>query len=553
MIHLYYNGTIYTGRGQFAECFAVKDSVFLSVGSLEQVRKQCGTDPNQISMHDLHGQFVCAGFNDSHMHLLSLGKSLVEVNLAEHTSSKVDMISYLKQELQARPQFLTSGTVDSSPLWLTGRGWNQESFQDNTALPTRYDLDQVSTEIPIYLARACGHIAVINSKAMEIIGLTPETPQSPEASFDVDDQGNPTGILRENALQWAAHRIPAPGKEEIKDMLVKAGQLVNRYGITSVQSDDFDMWPEVPFETILECYQELLKAGLLSLRINEQCLLPDRNKLERFLSHGYHTGYTLSPDRFRIGPLKLLLDGSLGANTAYLQGEYADMPGEKGMPLYTQEELTALVLHAHTHGMQIAMHAIGDGAVQMGIHAYCHAQNTFPRADVRHGIVHCQLTTAEQLEAFRGLNLHAYIQSIFLDADAPIVEKRVSHELAATSYQAASYLTKGISLSNGSDAPVELPRVMAGIQAAVTRRSLSVSMENPYLPGEALSVSEALDSFTMGGAYASFEEDRKGQIQPGMLADFVILDKNPFTTAPEQLSTISVLATVLGGEIVYSL
>lgn len=573
MIQLYTNGVIYTGHGHFAQAFAIKDDIFFAVGTEEEVRTQCQICGEPVFEYDLYGHFVCPGFHDSHMHLLSLGRSLVEVHLGDHTSSKEEMISHLKASLAARPELTRAADTpaacsDSSMPWLCGRGWNQEYFQDDHALPTRWDLDQVSSEVPIYLARACGHIAVVNSKAIQLMGLTASTPQSIDATFDVDADGEPTGILRENALSWAADLIPAPTKKELKEMLITASRLCSRYGITTVQSDDFDMWPDISPQMILDCYAELMEEGKLTVRVIEQCLLPTKEKLESFLTDGYCTGSLLSvaaaddfcpqpssatipADQFRIGPLKLLLDGSLGANTAYLQEEYADAPGEKGMPIYTQSELDNMVLIAHKEGMQIIMHAIGDGAVQMGLEALAKAQAIYPRQDPRHGIVHCQLTTADQLDRFKEQGIHAYIQSIFLDADAPIVNKRISPQLAATSYQASTYLDKGISLSNGSDAPVELPDVMAGIQCAVTRRSLHTPMEAPYLPEEALSVAQAIDSFTMGGAYASFEEQLKGQILPGMLADFVVLEENPFQVPVERLSEIPVNTTVLGGYPVY--
>lgn len=575
MITIWTNGIIYTCQGSFAQAFAIKDDRFFAVGSQEHVQALCQASGESLFTYDLDGRFVCPGFNDSHMHLLSLGRSLVEVHLGAHTSSREDMIAHLKHALSVRPELTIAVTSSASTStgaqtipWLCGRGWNQEYFQGDRSLPTRWDLDQVSTEIPIYLARACGHIAVVNSKAIQLMGLTAATPQSADASFDVDENGEPTGILRENALSWATALIPAPTKKEIKTMLTRACDLCNQYGITSVQSDDLDMWPEISPQMILDCFAELIEERALTVRVNEQCLLPTQEKLDAFLALGYRTGDALSypsaassadavvsapipADQFRIGPLKLLLDGSLGANTAYLQEEYADAPGEKGMPLYTQEELDHMVLKAHHAGMQIAMHAIGDGAIQMGLDAYAKAQATHPRPDTRHGIVHCQLTTEAQLEQFAALGVHAYIQSIFLDADAPIVNKRVSPQLAATSYQAATYLDKGISLSNGSDAPVELPHVMAGIQCAVTRRSLHTPMEAPYLPDEALSVAQAIDSFTAGGAYASFEENFKGQITPGMLADFVVLEENPFQVPVERLSQIEVNTTVLGGYPVY--
>lgn len=567
MIHLWYNGVIYAGNGQFIEAFAIRDNLILATGTQSEVTSFCEQQQEEILPHDLNGRFVCAGFNDSHMHLLSLGKSLLEVNLAEHTDSREAMIAYLK-------------SCPRQTQWLCGRGWNQESFQGDKSLPTRYDLDQVSTEIPIYLARACGHIAVVNSKTLSLMGLDASTKQTPDASFDLDEHGEPTGILRENALNWVRPLIPSPSREEIKSMLEAAGRLANSYGITSVQTDDFEMWDGISFEETLSCYQELQAEGRLHLRINEQCLLPDMGKLRDFLDRGYRTGKPPleqsgplpandpcagNCDRLRIGPLKLMLDGSLGAGTAYLQEDYADAPGQRGMPLYTQAELNDLISTAHAAGMQIAMHAIGDGAVQMAMDALRQAQTICPRKDTRHGIVHCQLTTADQLRAFQELELHAYIQSIFLDADAPVVEKRVSHELASTSYQAASYLQNGVSLSNGSDAPIELPHVMAGIQCAVTRQPLPEKTARqsgtdsgikdlpqpccpPYLPDQALTVAQAIDSFTCMGAYASFEENKKGRIAPGMLADFVILGRNPFETPAGQLADIPVLAVIFDGK-----
>ena len=187
MITLWTNGTIYTGHGHFAQAFAIKDDQFYAVGSLEQVQEICRASGEPIFTYDLDGRFVCPGFNDSHMHLLSLGRSLVEVHLGAYTSSKEEMIAHLKAALAARPD-LANATSDiaatkaytKSTPWLCGRGWNQEYFQDDHSLPTRQDLDLVSTEIPIYLARACGHIAVVNSKAIQLMGLTAATPQSPD-------------------------------------------------------------------------------------------------------------------------------------------------------------------------------------------------------------------------------------------------------------------------------------------------------------------------------------------------------------------------------------
>lgn len=541
-MQLWYNGTIYAGEGRFIEAFVTEGETIRAAGTLSDMEAFCrdaaGSCGNvSFIRRDLEGRFVCAGFNDSHMHLLSLGRSLTNVNLAHHTGSLREMLSFLREFLLDHP--VTEGD------WLAGRGWNHEAFTDERRLPNRYDLDQVSTEIPIYLSRACGHIAVVNSRALALMGLTADTPQTADASFDLDENGEPTGILRENAIVYATRLIPSPSRAQIKEMLAAAGQLANGYGITSVQTDDLTSLDNIPYEEVLSCFHELQDEGRLHLRVNEQCLLPDMDALKHFLSEGYRTG--TGSEWFRIGPLKLILDGSLGAHTAYMQQDYADLPGERGMALYTKEDLTAMTEYAHRNGMQIAIHAIGDGAVALALSGLRSAQEKYPRDDARHGIVHCQLTTAEQLNAFRELSLHAYIQSIFLDADAPIVNRRVSPDLAASSYQAASYLANGVYLSNGSDAPVELPDVLAGIQCAVTRMPLN-GQTPPYLPQEALTVAQAIDSFTCLAAHASFEENIKGRIAPGMLADFVILEKSPFDTPVQELKDIAIAGVILGGD-----
>ena len=249
---------------------------------------------------------------------------------------------------------------------------------------------------------------------------------------------------------------------------------------------------------------------------------------------------------FRIGPVKLLGDGSLGSRTAHLSRPYADAPDTCGFSLYPDAILREMVSMAHAHGMQLAVHAIGDACLDRGLDAMEHAQIVCPRRDHRHGIVHCQITRPDQLRRIRDMQLHVYAQSIFLDYDNHIVECRAGEELAASSYSWKTLLDGGVSVSNGSDCPVELPDVMEGIQCAITRTSLDGT--GPYLPEQAFSVQEALDSFTWRGAEASFEEKTKGRIAPGYLADFVRLSENPFATDPERIHEIKVLDCWLGGK-----
>ena len=245
----------------------------------------------------------------------------------------------------------------------------------------------------------------------------------------------------------------------------------------------------------------------------------------------------------------MLGDGALGARTAYLTKPYADAPDTRGLSVFTPEAFDEMIGYANAQGMQVAVHCIGDACLDLVLNSMEKALAAHPREDHRHGIVHCQITRPDQLERIAKLSLHVYAQSIFLDYDLHIVEARVGKELAESSYSWKTLMEKGVSISNGSDCPVEMPNVMGGIQCAVTRCDLAGN--GPYLPGEAFTIQQALDSFTKAGAKASFEESVKGQILPGMLADFVVLGENLFEAEPNKLKEIPILSTYLGGRCVY--
>ena len=431
--------------------------------------------------------------------------------------------------------------------WIRGRGWNQDYFTDVDRLPDRYDLDKASTERPICAIRACGHCLVVNSRALELLGITADTPQPDGGRIGIQN-GQPDGRFYDNAMNLVYDAMPAPGKDEVKEMLRAAFRTLNRCGITSSQTDDYCVYPALPWETINQAYRELEAAGEMTVRVYEQSNFTNLPALTRFVEAGNVTG--AGSDLFRIGPLKMLGDGALGPRTAFLSRPYADDPSAPGIPVFSQETLDEMIGYANRHNMQVAVHAIGDACLDRVLSAIEKALKEHPRADHRHGIVHCQITRPDQLEKIRKLHLHVYAQSIFLDYDTRIVADRVGPELASTSYSWKTLMDSGVSVSNGSDCPVENPDVMAGIQCAVTRRSIQGS-EKAYLPEQAFNVQEALDSFTIRGAEGSFEENRKGRIAPGMLADFVVLGEDPFITPTEDIHRIPILATYLGGRKVF--
>lgn len=534
---IFYNGSIYTGEMPLQEAFVVENGKFIYAGAYETAKCMVEEGDQRIN---LNGKFVCCGFNDSHMHLLGFGKALQQAQLAKYTGSLKEMVAYLKEY---------AASTDESE-WILGRGWNQDYFSDVDRMPNRYDLDTVSVEKPVCIVRACGHCLVVNSKALELLGISNvETVlQQPEGGKIGQENGILDGRFYDNAMDLVYDKVPAPTKEELKQMILAACKKMNAYGITSCQTDDYCAFHNVSWKVINEAYRELESLGELTVRVYEQSNLTNLEALVEFVEAGNTTGK--GSNLFKIGPLKMLGDGALGAHTAFLSRTYADDDSTCGIPVFTKTQFDEMIHYANKTGMQVAVHTIGDACLDWVLDAFDKALMSHPRQDHRHGIVHCQITRADQLEKIKELGLHVYAQTIFLDYDINIVEERVGSELAKTSYRWKTLMENGVTVSNGSDCPVELPDVMAGVQCAVTRQSLRENSK-VYHPEEKFTVKEALDSYTVCGAQSSFEENEKGKIQSGMLADFVVLEENPFVVETDQIKNIKIRATYLGGKRVF--
>ena len=531
---IYHGGQVFTGSLPLAQAFAVEDGRFLAAGTDEEL---LALRAEGDALVDLAGRFVCPGFNDSHMHLVNYGNLM---NMCDLTGSATVSLAAVQSALRA---FATAHPEG----WIIGRGWNQDYFSPATDIPTRHDLDAVCADRPICITRCCGHCLVVNTCALDMLGIDASTPVPEGGAIDQAADGSLTGVFRDTAMVMIQTRLPKHDKAALKQMIRQACAGLNALGVTSCQSDDFCAFENVDWRDVLAAFQEVEAEGDLTVRVYEQSQFTTPAGLQSFLDMGYTTG--TGSELFKIGPLKLLGDGSLGARTAYLSGTYADAPGEKGLAIFTQEQFNELITLAHTHNMDAAIHAIGDGILDMILNAYEHAFAQYDRPH-RSGIVHVQLTREDQLARMKQLGMHAYAQTIFLDYDSHIVRARVGDQLAKTSYAFRTMKEMGITVSNGTDSPVENPNPMRGLQCAVTRQPLDASIP-PYRPEEAFTVEEALDIYTAGGAYASYEENFKGKIQPGMIADFVILDKSPFDVPAQEIHRIRNTATYLGGKCVY--
>lgn len=533
---IFYNGIIHTMDKAIprAEAVAVKDGIIIRVGSNEDVLK---LRTESTAMYDMDGKTMLPGFCDSHMHLLSYGYSLEKVNL--YSAKSMDDLIKLGQDFLKEHPGLT---------WLQGRGWNTDDWEDKR-YPNRYDLDKITTEIPMFYTRSCAHIISVNSKALEVMGVTRDTPQVPGGSIEKDINGEPLGIFAEAARDLIYNALPKLTVSDIKRLIVKGAKEVLSCGITTVHTDDFEAIAAGEYQKVLDAYHQLEQEGNLPVRIYEQCLLASVPLLKKFLNEGHHTNEG-SP-MFRIGTLKLLVDGSLGGKTAFLRKPYKNDPSTKGIATFTQEELDKLVSMAQASGLMISPHNIGDGAMEMDLNAIENAQIQYPRADMRHALIHCQITDLDLLKRCRDLNVVMHVQPAFIDSDMHIVKDYVGEELEKSSYAWKTMMDMGLPVAFGSDAPVISFNVIEGIYCAVTRKDLKGFPESGWLPDQKMSVYDAVYAYTMGGAYASYDEGKKGSIRNGKYADFTVLDKDVFSVPEEEIKDIKVCMTVLDGKVVY--
>ncbi len=538
---LYKNANVQTvdKENPKAESFIVKDSKFLFVGSEEDSRKKLeGKEFDEIN---LESNLVLPGFNDSHLHFLHYAKGLLNVNLTG-TRSIDELKTRLKEKLESRDK--------EDNFWLEGEGWNQDYFVDEKRFPTKEDLDEVSTEVPILIMRACFHIGVLNSKGLELLELNSSNASEYGDLIEVFPNGEPNGVIKENLLENVKSKKPGFDYDLTKDILLKAQEKAFEQGLTSVQSDDFGYVPNQDFNLLFDLFKDLYEEDKLKLRISEQCLFLNVKDEEKFFNEEYHYGW--GNETYRISTVKILSDGSLGARTAALRNGYNDDSSTKGIMLFTQEELDEMVLLSHENKCPVAIHGIGDRAIEMALNSIEKAKKTYPDIKLRHGIVHCQITDEELLNRFKELEVMALVQPIFIDYDMNIVSDRVGENLSRTSYAWKTMKDKGINVSFGTDAPVEPFDTMPNIYSAVTRKNITGDEEKTYLEKEKMSMEDAIYAYTYESAYASGEEEIKGTISPGKLADFIVLDKDLFNLENDkEILDTKVLETYVGGQLVF--
>ncbi len=527
---LLFNGIVHTmdeGKPE-AQAIGIKDGKICFVGSDEEAAALEAKEKV-----DLKGKAVLPGFNEGHMHLGSYAFSNANILLMDAVSVE-DILERLKKRLAEEPD----------AKWLFGRGWNDQKFTGEKRYPTREELDSVSKDIPILVVRACGHAGITNTIGMEkIVAL-------PEAEEMMADRIHPaTGELNEGAVKLFYKVMEERHVEEVEKLLKFGMEKLAECGITCCQTDDLKAIPAAPWRTVIQAYKNLEARGEMPVRIYEQCLFTENEAFEEFVAEGYRTG---QGDVFKIGPLKLLLDGSLGARTAALSRQpYVGTKDARGLLIFTQEQMNRFAVLAQKENIQIAVHCIGDKAMEVTLEAFEEANRQCPGTDRRHGIVHAQLTTREILERMAKDEVVAYIQPIFVATDMDVTEARVGKEWMQETYAWKTMNELGILTVGGSDSPVESFDIMDNIYCAVTRQKLNGSPKGGWLPEQKVSVYEAVEMFTTHGAKSTFQEDSLGKLKEGFKADMVVLAKDVFAVDENDIKDIAICETIMGGKTTY--
>lgn len=532
---VFYNGNIYTQDRAYPKCsaLAVKNGVIIALGGDEEILKMADESTEKI---DLGGRLMMPGFVDSHLHMLFYAQEASLIDLSE--TKRFDDVKKLCSE---KVQW-----AKENGKWVQGIGFNQDDWDVKT-IPTRKDLDEITEEVPLTIRRTCHHITVCNTKALEVMGLMDEKEGETQINMGFYPDGTPDGSLKEDSQNVVTDALPLPTKEEIKELIIFGCNQAAAQGIVELHSDDFLLIPGEAGEQVMEAYRELSEAGELPIRIYQQCMLWGEELLQQFLDNGHRTGESYG--FYRVGPLKIVTDGSLGAHTAYMRKPYANDPQTKGKANYTDEQLYKMCKVAHDNGMQIATHCIGDGSLQQILDAYEKVQLENPRPDCRHGIVHCQIMDESQQDRFKEQNLLAYVQPVFVRADMNVVDDCVGSDLAKTSYNWRRFEDMGVHQSGGSDCPVEKFDILPNLEYAVTRKNRE--LQKSWYPENAVTLEEAVRMFTYEGAYASFAENVRGSITVGKYADLVVVDKDIFALPAEEIHTTKVDMTMVGGKMVY--
>ena len=510
-----------------AEAIAIQGSRILAVGSDAEIAKWIGPATKKI---DAQGKTVLPGFIDAHVHFSSGGGEISSVQLRDATTPRE-----FSRRVGAHASELPKGE------WILGGTWDHELW-GGTPLPSHDWIDAVTPDTPVFVTRYDGHMALANGLALRLAGITRETKEPPGGTIVRDKDGNPTGILKDAAMDLVYRVIPPPSEQQLLRMIHTGMDEARRFGVTSVH--------DISSTEDVRAYQILAARGELTLRI--YCITP-LPQWKSPATAGIRAGF--GNDWIHLGAIKGFSDGSLGSTTALFEQPFNDAPETAGLPnemMLPEGNMLKMVLGADKAGLQLAVHAVGDRANRIMLDVYTEvAKQNGPRNDRRWRIEHAQHLRPEDFARFAQLGVIASVQPYHAIDDGRWAEKRIGHERAKTTYAFRTLLDHGVHLAFGSDWTVAPLNPMLGLYAAVTRATLDGKNPNGWFPEQKLALKEAIEAYTMGSAFAEFREKEKGSLTPGKLADVVVLDTDLFSIPAEKIKGAVVRYTMVGGKIVY--
>jgi predicted amidohydrolase YtcJ len=522
-----YNGRIVTmdPNQPKATAIAIRGGKIAAVGSDNEAAEAAGSKAEAI---DLKGRTATPGLNDAHAHPMSVGFALADLNLASPPNRSIaDLVTLVQRETQRRPP----------GSWIVGRGYDQARLDDQRH-PTRHNLDEISPDHPVLLMRACHHIAVANSRALALANVSAATPDPDGGTIDRDEHGEPTGVVRETAMEMVRAMIGQPTVDQMTEALFLGGKAFLASGVTSTAEAGIHRPEE------MHAYQQLREQGKLPVRTYLMMIIDEM--LDPLIQTGIRTG--LGDTWIRIGPAKLFSDGSIGGRTARMRRPYEGEAENVGLWMLPPDEIKQKVLKAHTAGFQVGIHAIGDAAIELILDAYEEAMWAAPRPDPRHRIEHCSIIDEGLLARIAKLGVVPIPGTSFLHTFRDAYIQNLGMDRLRYTYGMASFALHRIIAAASSDAPVVPPSATVGLQTMMTRLD---SKGNAVWPEEAISLDDALRAYTVNGAYASFEEKIKGTLAPGYLGDVTVFETDLRSVNPGEIGNVQVDLTIADGNVVY--
>ena len=523
------NSTVYTVDKQQpkAEAVAMIGDRIVAVGSRTDIDLWRGPKTKVI---DAGGKLLLPGFNDAHLHFIQGGAQLEQVQLTDAATP---------EEFAKRIAVQVKKTAKGE--WILGGRWDETKWP-KPELPTKELVDPVTSDIPMFVERYDGHEALANSAAMKSAGIDAKTPDVPGGVILRDASGNPTGVFKDAAMTLIYKAIPPMTHEQRLRAARGALKHAASLGVTSVQH----MNPEF---ADVAAYSELAEKGELTARIYAVPMETDwRDQAKVGIRHAWGSSY------LRLGAVKGYADGSLGSRTAYMFEPFSDDPGNRGLlsdEMHPPSAMRDRLMQADAAGLQLRVHAIGDRAISMTLDIFADIEKEHGYHDQRFAIEHAQHMAQKDFERFAKLHVIASMQPYHAIDDGRWAEARLRHERARYSYTWRSFLDHGVTLAFGTDWPVAPLDPMVGLYAAVTRATLDGKNPGGWIPEEKVTLPEAIEAYTMGAAFAEFQDSEKGSITPGKFADMVIVSDNIFDLKPEAIRNVKVKTTIVGGKVVY--